>query len=133
MTQEKFSLEVKTLLSFFHTFCKDKHPNMQTKTGEFSLEWIGDSTKQSLVFSNAKEAIKASYSLCPDCLELLLYALARLQHCPHDPKPRCRFCKAPCYEKSKFKDMAKMMRYSGVKLGLSKLKGAILKLKYNPS
>jgi len=59
--------------------------------------------------------------LCPECQALYDYALDRLKACPHDPKPRCRHCPAPCYEKKQWKAMATMMRYSGIKLGLLKI------------
>ena len=60
--------------------------------------------------------------LCAECRELFLYAHERLQACPHEEKPRCRVCKNPCYERTYWKKMAKMMRYSGMRLGFLKLK-----------
>ena len=112
MTFEKFEKEINTLKKFFPIYCNDKH------TGQFKREY-----KVSYYDKN----IDFTISLCKECHELLSYAITRLQECPNDPKPRCRKCPNPCYEKDKFKQMAKMMRYSGMKLGLTK---AAKKLKF---
>lgn len=55
-----------------------------------------------------------SEALCPDCRELLSYALERLTHCPfQDGKPACRRCPRHCYNKSMRRRIAEVMRYSG--------------------
>ncbi len=113
MTFEKFESEVKTLEKFFPIYCNDKHTNQIEK------EYI-------VPFDDKK--IEFKITLCEDCHELLRYAINRLQECPNDPKPRCRKCPNPCYEKDKFKQMAKMMRYSGMKLGLTKAAKRIKKI-----
>ena len=105
MTFEKFSSEIKTLKKFFPIYCNDKH------TGQFS--------KHYKIFYQENE-INFDISLCKECHNLLYYAITRLQECPNDPKPRCRKCPNPCYDKDKYKQMAKMMRYSGMKLGVTK-------------
>jgi hypothetical protein len=53
---------------------------------------------------------------------LIDYSIQRLQNCEHDPKPRCRKCPEPCYDKLQWKKVAKVMRYSGIKLGLLNIK-----------
>jgi len=105
MTFEKFEHEIKTLEKFFPIYCNDKHTNQHEKLYKIPY---------------ADKTIEFNISLCDECHELLRYAITRLQECPNDPKPRCRKCPNPCYEKDKFKQMAKMMRYSGMKLGLTK-------------
>ena len=106
MTFEKFNSEVKTLEKSFSIYCKDKHTNQQTRNYSFKYK---------------NNSVSCNIHLCDECNELFLYAVSRLQECPHKEKPRCRKCPNPCYEKDKFKKMAKMMRYSGMKLGLTKL------------
>jgi len=105
VTFEKFYNEIETLKKFFPIYCNDKHTNQFEK--EYSVNYLD-------------ENITFKISLCNECHTLLEYAINRLQECPHEIKPRCRKCESPCYEKDKFKQMAKMMRYSGMKLGLTK-------------
>jgi len=105
MTIEKFESEILTLNKFFSIFCHDKHSNQIERMYK-------------IPYKNKTFLIKAN--LCKECHELLKYAVLKLQECPNDPKPRCRNCQNPCYEKDKYKEMAKMMRYSGMKLGLTK-------------
>jgi len=105
MTFEKFSSEINTLKKFFSIYCNDKHTNQH---------------KELYKVSYLDKTIEFNISLCDKCHNLLKYSITRLQECPNNPKPRCRKCPNPCYEKEKFKQMAKMMRYSGMKLGLTK-------------
>jgi hypothetical protein len=105
MTLEKFESEIKTLKEFFYIYCHDKHKNQ---------------IKKEYIIPYKEKTFKFDVSLCEECHELLKYAIIKLQECPNDPKPRCRKCKNPCYEKDKYKKMAQMMRYSGMKLGLTK-------------
>ncbi len=113
MTFEKFESEIKTLEKFFPIYCNDKH------SGQFEKEYVVPYLNNTIEFK---------INLCEDCHELLRYAITRLQECPNDPKPRCRKCPNPCYEKERFKQMAKMMRYSGMKLGLTKAAKRIKKM-----
>ena len=113
MTIEKFKSEVETLKKFFQIYCKEKHK------GQFEKEYNVHYKDLNLTF-NA--------NLCENCHSLLSYAIERLQECPHNPKPRCRKCENPCYEKDKYKQMAKMMRFSGMKLGLTKAAQKIKKI-----
>jgi len=105
MTPEKFTQEVETLSKFFQIFCHDKH------TGQFEKEYL-------IKYKNI--TITKNLNLCENCHKMFEYSLERLKECPHDPKPRCRNCENPCYEKEKYKQMAKMMRHAGMKLGLTK-------------
>jgi len=105
VTFEKFSSEIETLKKFFSIYCNDKHTNQVEKV--YNVSYLDKN-------------ITFKINLCNECHNLLNYSINRLQECPNDPKPRCRKCENPCYEKDKFKQMAKMMRYSGMKLGLTK-------------
>jgi hypothetical protein len=108
MTNEKFTSEIKTLKKFFEVYCKNKqHNNIKIQKKQISYKGI----------ENLYE-----FSLCDDCFNLLLYSCNKLQNCPHDIKPMCRSCPSPCYEPKQWKLLAKLMRFSGIKLGLLKIK-----------
>ncbi|QOG11915.1 nitrous oxide-stimulated promoter family protein [Arcobacter sp. FWKO B] len=107
MTVEKFHTEVMTLKRFFETYCTSKHHN--SSSHYILVEYKG-------------QKFKYDFNLCDDSFELITYAIEKLLECPHEIKPRCRSCPSPCYEKSKYKDVAKIMKYSGIKLGLSRIK-----------
>jgi len=51
--------------------------------------------------------------LCFDCADLLAYALERLDHCPLDPKPRCKACPVHCYKPEYRRKIREVMRFSG--------------------
>ncbi|CAM3478844.1 nitrous oxide-stimulated promoter family protein [Arcobacter aquimarinus] len=113
MTKEKFELEIKTLKTFYELYCKDKHEiqekiqnNIEYKSNFFTLE----------------------LSLCQDCQKAINYSFKKLQSCPHEIKPRCRKCPNPCYEKENWKETAKVMKYSSIKLSLGKIKSRIFNL-----
>ena len=71
---------------------------------------------------------KVDLTLCDECNSLFSKAIKHLQECPHDPKPRCRKCPNPCYEKEEWKNIAKIMKYSGMKLGVGKVGTKLKKL-----
>lgn len=98
----KFKNEVKTLQKFFETYCEGKHDNQQEN-------------KKVLNYKN--EEVAVNLILCDECLKKIEYSFDRLLACPHEIKPRCRTCPNPCYEKKQWKETAKIMRYSGIKLG----------------
>jgi len=105
MTFEKFESEVITLKKFFSIHCKDKHTNQ--KIEDYIVPYLDNS-------------LEFEVYLCEECHNLLQYAIKKLQECPNDPKPKCRKCPNPCYDKDEYKKMAKIMRYSGMKLGMTK-------------
>lgn len=51
--------------------------------------------------------------LCPECRDLLRYALARRHACPLDPKPACKDCQIHCYNAERRAEIRKVMRFSG--------------------
>ncbi len=109
MKKEKFVKDAKTVLDFIALYCKDKHDGVK-KNDSIVLVYNGETLGE------------VSYSLCKECEENFLYSYHRLQECPHEEKPRCRHCKNSCYEKPKWKALAKVMKYSGMKMGLTKVK-----------
>ncbi|MEA3288993.1 MAG: nitrous oxide-stimulated promoter family protein [Campylobacterota bacterium] len=112
MTTEKFTSEAQTLKKFFELNCIDKH----TKQTHHCKQ---------LVYN--KETINIELELCSECIKLIHYSFDRLSQCPHNPKPRCRTCPDPCYSKDEWKKVAKLMRYSGIQLGILKIKNFFLK------
>jgi hypothetical protein len=113
MTYEKFEIEINTLKNFCEIYCKDKHENQELK--EIYLEY-------------KSKTYTLKLDLCKPCQEVINYSFLKLQSCPHEIKPRCRKCPKPCYEKKQWKDIAKIMKYSAIKLSLGKIKSRILKI-----
>ena len=107
MTNEKFINEVNTLKKFFTVYCQNKHIHQH--------KYI-----KSIDYKN--QTFEIQLELCEECTKLITYSIERLQGCPHEIKPRCRKCPNPCYEKKQWKRLAKLMRYSGMKLGILKIK-----------
>lgn len=52
--------------------------------------------------------------LCPECQEVLDYAVARREKCRYgDNKPFCAHCQSKCYKPSIQEEVRKIMRYAG--------------------
>ena len=115
MTVEKFEEQITTVARFIQIYCDDKHDSDRL-SGTLTTEYHG-----------AKFEI--NYHLCPECEHLLRYADARLRACPHEDKPMCHNCKKICYEKQELRQIVSIMRYSGIKLGLSKIKEKVCSFK----
>lgn len=111
MTNEKFIHDTKTVLKFIQIYCEDKHKEDPKKE---------ESTD--LIYMNKNLSVKVNYNLCSVCKDTFLLSYKKLQECPHEEKPSCRKCPKPCYERPDWKNVAKIMRYSGMKQGLTKLK-----------
>ena len=111
MTDEKFILDTKTVLKFIQIYCDDKHKDIEKKEG-----------LQSLVYREKKLDIDIVYHLCSACKDTFLLSYQKLQECPWEEKPSCRKCPKPCYERPDWKHVAKIMKHSGMKQGLIKLK-----------
>ena len=110
MTSEKFEKDINTLKEFFEVYCEAKHDNQTC-------------TKKELIYRN--ETFEVELYLCEECLKDIKYSYSRLLECPHEEKPRCRKCPTPCYDKVQWKRTAKVMKYSGIKLGLTSIKNRV--------
>jgi len=115
MTNEKFRSEIDTLKKFFEIYCHDKHQDRIMHEGNYNIPYNDT-------------FFKLEVTLCNECNSLLSTSIRNLQNCPHNPKPRCRKCPNPCYEKEDWKAVAKIMKYSGMKLGLGKAGARLKKL-----
>lgn len=110
METQKFKTDVEILKNFFPVYCHDKHNNQIKK--HYAVNYNLDVSRFQI-------------SLCKECHKLISYSLQRLQECPHYEKPKCRKCPKPCYDKQEWKALAKLMKYSGIKLGYIKIKNKL--------
>lgn len=112
MTEEKFNKNVLILKEFFELYCKNKHDHLLKKT---------------ITLIYKKEKIIFDIALCEECHLLIKKAFFNLQNCTQEEKPRCRKCPNPCYDKQTWKKIAKIMRYSSIRISLKKLKNNFTK------
>lgn len=110
MSDDKFIDQISTAVKFIQIYCDDKHKNDIKNRAELNL-----------IYKDRNLDTILTYNLCKECENLVFYVYERLQNCPHEQKPKCRKCPKTCYEKSRYKQMAKIMMSSGTKLGLTKL------------
>jgi predicted amidophosphoribosyltransferase len=55
--------------------------------------------------------------LCPECQELLDYAMQRIDRCPyHENKPTCARCPIHCYRPEMRERIRQVMRYAGPRM-----------------
>lgn len=53
-------------------------------------------------------------SLCPECQDILAYAIDRIDHCPYEnEKPTCVNCPIHCYRPNIFEKIRQVMRNAG--------------------
>jgi hypothetical protein len=116
MDQIKYESEAQTLRSFIKVYCDGQ---------EHSEKQI-----QSFTCRNPQYEYRFEELLCKECQVLLQYSLAKLQECPYESKPRCRKCTTPCYDKKQWKVLAEVMRFSGLRLGVLKVKKIMNSLFY---
>ena len=110
MTQDKFIHDSETVLKFIQFYCDNKHLDIGKEDGKFKLVYKDKDLNQDLC-----------YQLCQECKHSLHYSYVKLQECPQVEKPSCRKCKEPCYEKKEWKNSAKIMKFSGMRMGLIKI------------
>jgi len=111
MTNEKFIHDTKTVLKFIQIYCDDKHEDEPK-----------EKNSQKLIYLEKDLDVEVNYNLCSTCKETFLLSYRNLQECPHADKPSCRKCPSPCYERPDWKKVAKIMKHSGMKQGLLKIK-----------
>ena len=74
-------------------------------------------TITAMIRINCKDMHHSKHFLCNNCVELLNYALKRIEHCPFKTdKPTCNNCKVHCYSPEKRETIKKVMRHSGKKM-----------------
>ena len=111
MKEQKFESETATLKEFFQTNCSgNKHPSLEL---------------HKLTCKHQEYIFEMEVTLCLECRKLLEYSLLRLENCPYEIKPKCRQCTSSCYAKKEWKQVAKVMRYSGLRLGVLRVKKQI--------
>lgn len=115
MIRVKLQKDSQTLHRFIQLHCTKEHKDVEKKNGSLHVHFEGTLLEE------------LPYALCDECETLLHYAYDRLQNCPHEPKPSCRNCPSPCYEKPMWKKMAHIMMYSGMRLGLTKMRKLFFK------
>lgn len=111
MKDTKFIGDTQTVLKFIQLYCDNNHKNIEKHSETLNL-----------TYKDKELNTPINYTLCSTCKDTFLYSYHRLQNCPHEEKPRCRKCPNPCYEKPQWKKLSKIMRYSGMQLGLIKIK-----------
>lgn len=110
MKTEKFENDTRIVHKFIQLYCDKNHTEAAKDRRELLLSY------------HDANLGKIEYNLCETCEQTLLYSHQRLLKCPHDEKPKCRKCQNPCYEKTQWKTLAKIMRYSGMQMGLLRVK-----------
>ena len=111
MTNKKFIDDSKTVLRFIQCYCDSEHFKAQKSKNYIKLNYNNKDLNEEI-----------QYHLCEKCEETLRYSYTKLQECIHDDKPSCRKCPKPCYDKIEWKHLAKIMRYSGLRLGILKIR-----------
>lgn len=115
MTKEKLFSDTQTLHRFIQLHCDIKHHDVPKK-------------KDVLHVCFKEESVcDLTYNVCEECETLFIYGYERLTQCPYESKPSCRKCTNPCYEKPMWKKMSKVMMFSGMQLGLTKIRKMFLK------
>lgn len=110
MTAKKLLDDSQTLHRFIQVHCDKEHNDVAKQNGALC------------VLFQEEALCELPYTLCEECEVLLKYGYDRLAACKQEPKPSCRKCPNPCYERPMWKKMAKIMRYSGMYLGLTKVR-----------
>jgi len=108
--KERFLYEINTVNKFIQIYCLDKHT----------------AQKQNIIkLTHNNSNYNISTNLCIKCENLATITFEHIQSCTQEIKPKCRKCENPCYSKSHWKEISKIMRYSGIRLGFIKIKEKI--------
>lgn len=111
MTKEKFIYDTETVLKFIQFYCEKEHIHDKKNDETVRLYYRDEDLEKEI-----------SFNLCEDCEKTFFYSFIKLQECSFEEKPSCRKCPEPCYGKYEWKKVAKIMKYSGMKLGFLKIK-----------
>jgi hypothetical protein len=59
----------------------------------------------------------ATFCLCPECQQLVDYAMQRIERCPFKAdKPTCAKCTVHCYKPAMRQQVRQVMRYAGPRM-----------------
>ncbi len=76
-------------------------------------------TIQTMVEIYCQENHHPAGGLCPECQQLTVYAMQRLEKCPFQAeKPTCAKCPIHCYKPAMRLQVRQVMRYSGPRMML---------------
>ena len=122
MRKDKIEREKATVGVMIRLYCRRVHGSgkgnadrSRTGKGEGSAQGSGESCVQGSAEGNGA----GGRELCPECRELLDYALARLGRCPYgEAKPVCRHCPTHCYSPAMREGIRRVMRFSGPRMVL---------------
>jgi len=74
-------------------------------------------TIQAMVAIYCRAHHRSDVGLCPECTDLLDYALCRLDRCPFGPaKTTCVCCPVHCYKPAMREKVRRVMRYAGPRM-----------------
>jgi hypothetical protein len=102
--ESKEVADKRLLVTFIELFCRQKHRLGEDRGELFLLE-------EELATSRRKPLV-----LCPECADLLSYAMQRRHRCPLKPKPSCKRCPVHCYSPDYRQRIRLVMAYSGRQL-----------------
>ncbi len=88
--------ETLRFLTYFHTYCINKHKNRTTKI--FTVSGLDN-----------------DICLCDQCSDLAEKTLKNRDNCTKSPKPPCRKCPDNCHGDEARERVRKIMMYSGLK------------------
>ena len=94
--------DIRTLIRFIEIFCHNHH---RPAAVPFTFKHL-----------DLRSIRKKDITLCPACAKLLRYGLTMRLRCPHDPKPMCKKCPAPCYRGDYRSRIREIMKFSGIYL-----------------
>lgn len=91
---KRIAKDNRVLEEFIRVYCRENHRPAKADKAERSLH--------------------SDTGFCPECAELLDYAVQRNEKCPLDPKPRCKNCPVHCYKPEMREKIRQVMKFSGM-------------------
>ncbi|MDH3998578.1 MAG: nitrous oxide-stimulated promoter family protein [Desulfuromonadales bacterium] len=97
--------DLKVLGRFTTVYCQAHHRD-QEKASLVNVAGTSDE-------SELNRLPLASYCVCDQCREFLLYAFKRRLCCPLEEKPSCKHCEIHCFRAGHREKVREIMRFSG--------------------
>lgn len=101
-TDATLKSDLRTLVTFVRIYCRGKHHESRQRVSFKGFD--------------AQDLSRKPLVLCPACSKLLHHGLIKRSHCRQDPKPACKDCPTPCYDKAYRVKIREVMRFSGWRL-----------------